>query len=164
MIFENLPFRSIYQTATRGQALDTLPAIDNSKSGIFIKPIETEEVSWRTFLNPLSDELWITILIIAVVISCLLTGIELMFNYNYSSCLPTCTTNLWVALKANFGGKPRFVLAHRNVTLQIILFTCLLVGSIIWMAYRGSLTSELSVKRVSKPFDSLESLLESDYK
>ena len=131
---------------------------------MFIKPIETEEVSWRTFLNTLSDELWITILIIAVVISCLLTGIELMFNYNYSSCLPTCTTNLWVALKANFGGKPRFVLAHRNVTLQIILFTCLLVGSIIWMAYRGSLTSELSVKRVSKPFDSLESLLESDYK
>ena len=121
-------------------------------------------MSWRTFLNPLSDELWITILIIAVVISCLITGVELMFNYNYSSCLPTCTTNLWVAFRANFGGKPPFVLAHRNFTLQIILFTCLLVGSVIWMAYRASLTSELSVRRVSKPFDSLESLLESDYK
>ena len=99
-----------------------------------------------------------------MVISCLLTGIELMFNYNYSSCLPTCTTNLWVAFKANLGGKPPFVLAHKNFTLQIILFTCLLVGSVIWMAYRGSLTSELSVRRVSKPFDSLESLLESNYK
>ena len=99
-----------------------------------------------------------------MVISCLITAVELMFNYNYSSWLPTCTTNLWVAFKANFGGKPPFVLARKNFTLQIILFTCLLVGSVIWMAYRGSLTSELSVIRVSKPFDSLESLLESDYK
>ena len=72
----------MFQTATRGQALDTLPAIEDFKVGLLIKPIETEEVSWRTFLNPLSDELWITILIIAVVISCLLTGIELMFNSN----------------------------------------------------------------------------------
>ena len=154
----------MFQTATRGQALDTLPAIEDFKVGLLIKPIETEEVSWRTFLNPLSDELWIAILIIAVVISCLLTGIELMFNSNYLSCLPTCTSNLWVAFKANFGGKPSFALADKSVTLQIILFTCLLVGSVIWMAYRASLTSELSVRRVSKPFDSLESLLESDYK
>ena len=138
--------------------------MEDSKAGLFIKPIETEKVTWRTFLNPLSDELWITILIIAVVISCLLTGIELMFNSNYSSCLPTCTTNLWVAFKANFGGKPSFALAHKSVTLQIILFTCLLVGSGIWMAYRASLTSELSVRRVIKPFNSFESLLQSDYK
>ena len=113
-------------------------------------------------MNPLSNELWIIILIIAVVISCLLTGIELMFNSNYSSCLSTWTTSLWVAFKANFGGKPSFV--HKSFTIQIILFTCLLVGSVIWMAYRASLTSELSVRRVSKPFDSLESLLESNYK
>ena len=119
--------------------------MEDSKAGLFIKPIETEKVTWRTFLNPLSDELWITILIIAVIVSCLLTGIETMFNSNYSSFLPTCTTNLWVAFKANFGGKPSFALAHKSVTLQIILFTCLLVGSVIWMAYRASLTSELSV-------------------
>ena len=121
-------------------------------------------MSWRTFLNPLSDELWITILVIAVVISCPLTGIELMFNSNYSSCLPTCTSNLWFAFKANFGGKPSFALADKSFTLQIILFTCLLVGSVVWMAYRASLTSELSIRRVKKPFNSLESLLETDYK
>ena len=115
-------------------------------------------------MNPLSDELWITLLIVAVVIAFLLTSIEKMFISKYSSCLPICTTNLWVAFKANFGGKPPFALAHKSVTLQIILFTCLLVGSVIWMAYRGSLTSELSVRRVIKPFNSLESLLESDYK
>ena len=142
--------------------MDMLPTIENVKGGLFIKPIGTEEVSWKTFLNPLTNTLWVTLLIIAAVIACLLTGIETMFTSKKSSCFSICTSNLWVAFKANFGGKPSFV--HKSFTLQIILFTCLLVGSIIWMAYRGSLTSELSVRRVSKPFDSLESLLESDYK
>ena len=144
--------------------MDMLPTIENVKGGLFIKPIGTEEVSWKTFLNPLSNTLWVTLLIIAVVISCLLTGIEIMFTSKRLSCFSICTANLWIAFKANFGGKPSFALDHKRVTLQIILFTCLLVGSVIWMAYRASLTSELSVIRVSKPFDSLESLLESDYK
>ena len=142
--------------------MDMLPTIENVKGGLFIKPIGTEEVSWKTFLNPLSNTLWVTLLIIAVVISCLLTGIEIMFTSKNLSCFSIFTSNLWIAFKANFGGKPSFV--HKSFTLQIILFTCLLVGSVIWMAYRASLTSELSVRRVSKPFDSLESLLESDYK
>ena len=119
-------------------------------------------MSWKTFLDPLSNTLWVTLLIIAVIISFLLTGIEAMFTTRNLSCFSIYTTNLWVAFKANFGGKPSFV--HKSLTLQIILFTCLLVGSVIWMAYRASLTSELSVKRVTKPFNSLESLLESDYK
>ena len=142
--------------------MDMLPTIENVKGGLFIKPIGTEEVSWKTFLNPLSNTLWVILLIIAVVISCLLTGIETMFTSKKLSYFPICTTNLWIAFKANFGGKPSFV--HKSFTLQIILFTCLLVGSVIWMAYRASLTSELSIRRVIKPFNSLESLLESDYK
>ena len=142
--------------------MDILPTIENVKAGLFIKPIGTEEVSWKTFLNPLSNTLWVTVLIIAVIISCLLTGIETRFTSKNLSCCSISTTNLWVAFKANFGGKPSIV--HKSFTLQIIVFTCLLVGSVIWMAYRASLTSELSVRRVIKPFNSLESLLESDYK
>ena len=142
--------------------MDMLPTIENVKGGLFIKPIGTEEVSWKTFLNPLSNTLWVTLLIIAVVISCLLTGIEIMFTSKKLSCFSICTANLWIAFKANFGGKPSFV--HKSFTLQIILFTCLLVGSVIWIGYRASLTSKLSVRRVIMPFNSLESLLESDYK
>ena len=142
--------------------MDMLPTIENVKGGLFIKPIGTEEVSWKTFLNPLSNTLWVTLLIIAVVISCLLTGIEIMFTSKKLSCFSIFTSNLWIAFKANFGGKPSFV--HKSFTLQIILFVCLLVGSIIWIGYRASLTSKLSVRRVTMPFNSLETLLESDYK
>ena len=142
--------------------MDMLPTIENVKGGLFIKPIGTEEVSWKTFLNPLSNTLWVTLLIIAVVISCLLTGIEIMFTSKKLSCFSIFTSNLWIAFKANFGGKPSFV--HKSFTLQIILFACLLVGSVIWIGYRASLTSKLSVRRVTMPFNSLETLLESDYK
>jgi hypothetical protein len=47
---------------------------------------------------------------------------------------------------------------------QLLLFICLLSGTIIWIAYRGSLTSELSVIEKEIPFNDLESLSKSDYK
>ena len=64
--------------------------------------------------------------------------------------------------KANVGGKPNKI--EENTIYQILLFTCLLVGSVIWMAYRASLTSELSVRKMMFPFNNLETLLVSDYK
>ena len=70
--------------------------------------------------------------------------------------------NLWVAVKANFGGKPN-LLAKSN-TKQIVVFTWLLVGSIVWMAYRASFTSVLSIIKLQLPFNDLESLSKSDYK
>ena len=143
--------------------LDLLPAITNTKADIFIKKIETEALSWNAFLNPLSIELWITLISVAAIISYFLTTIE------RASCSLTnelwisgFMKNLWVAFTANFGGKPSCV--QNNVTHRIVLFDCLLVGSIIWMAYRASFTSELSVIKLKLPFNNLESLLKSDYK
>jgi uncharacterized membrane protein len=71
-------------------------------------------------------------------------------------------TNLWIAIKANTGGKPSKF--QKNTIHQIVLFDCLLVGSVIWMAYRASFTSELSVTKLKLPFNDLESLSETDYK
>ena len=70
--------------------------------------------------------------------------------------------NLWIAVKANAGGKPSKI--EKNTTYQIVLFHCLLVGSVIWMAYRASFTSELSVRKLKLPFNDLESLSKSNYK
>ena len=70
--------------------------------------------------------------------------------------------NLWIAVKANAGGRPCFV--HRNVAYQMVLFVCLLAGVITWIAYRASFTSELSVIKLNFPFNDLESLSKSDFK
>ena len=71
--------------------------------------------------------------------------------------------NLWIAMKANAGGRPCFV-HHKNSTFQMVLFVCLLAGAMIWIAYRASFTSELSVIKLNLPFNDLESLSKSDFK
>ena len=151
------------QTVPRAFALDLLPAIGNSKAEIFIKPIEDEALSWTAYLNPFSNEMWLVIILVSVVISLFLTSIEKWFCIKDQEFTPmNYLTNLWVALKANAGGKPSKL--QKNTIHQIVLFDCLLVGSVIWIAYRASFTSELAVTKLKLPFNDLESLSKTDYK
>ena len=151
------------QTAPRAYALDLLPAITDEKAEIFIKTIEDKPLSWTVYLNPFSNEMWLVLFLVSVVISLFLTSIEKWFCINDQEFTPkNYLTNLWVALKANAGGKPSKL--QKNTIHQIVLFDCLLVGSVIWMAYRASLTSELSVTKLKLPFNDLESLSKTDYK
>ena len=151
------------QTVPRAHALDLLPAITDAKAEIFIKPIENEALSWTAYINPFSNEMWLVLFLVSVVISLFLTSIEKWFCIKDQEFTPmNYLTNLWVALKANAGGKPSKL--QKNTIHQIVLFDCLLVGSVIWMAYRASLTSELSVTKLKLPFNDLESLSKTDYK
>ncbi len=70
---------------------------------------------------------------------------------------------IWVAFKANLGGKPSGKMRHDTGSNRILLFTCLIAGILIWMGYRASLTSELSVIKTVPPFNSLETLLDTDF-
>ena len=137
----------------------------HTEAEVFIERIENEAFSWTAYLNPLSMELWLILIIVSILTSSFLTIIERFFIKSITEKLPIFNflKNLWVAFKANFGGKPNYS-KPASTTHKIIMFECLLVGSIIWMAYRASLTSELSVKKLKLPFNNLESLLASDYR
>ena len=151
------------QTVARAHALDLLPAIDNEKTEIFIKTIEDEALSWTAYLNSFSNEMWLVLVLVSLVISSFLTLIEILFCSKDQKFTPmNFFANLWVALKANAGGKPSKL--QKNTVHRIVLFDCLLVGSVIWMAYRASFTSELSVTKLKLPFNDLESLSKTDYK
>ena len=153
----------MYQTVSRAHVLDLLPAISNVKAEIFIKTSEDEVISWSTYLNPFSNEMWLVLIVVAVVNSFVFTVINKVFCSNEQGVIALhFLKNLWVAVKANFGGKPNKL--QKNTSYQILLFDCLLVGSVIWMAYRASFTSELSIRKLKLPFNDLESLLKSDYK
>ena len=68
----------------------------------------------------------------------------------------------WVAIKANLGGKPS---SKVNInSYKTVLFFCLLGGSIVWMHYRASFTSHLSIAQFKLPFNDLESFSQSDYR
>ena len=151
------------QTVPRAYALDLLPAIRSAKAEVFIKTIEDEAISWTSYLNPFAHDMWFIIVIVAVIISGVLTFIEQIFcTKNKGFLLMEYFKNLWIAVKANAGGKPSKI--EKNFTYQIVLFHCLLVGSVIWMAYRASFTSELSVRKLKFPFNDLESLSKTNYK
>ena len=48
------------------------------------------------------------------------------------------------------------------IILKIILFASSLVGAVIWMSYRASITSNLSVREHKIPFTSLAELADVD--
>ena len=142
--------------------LDLLPAITHGKAQVFIKPIGNEHISWTTFLNVFTIELWGTLILVAMLISCLLTSIEKIFDVKDQFSSMNYLKNLWLAFKANFGGKPSSI--HQKSSFKISIFYCLLVGNIVWIAYRAEIMSQLSVLKVKKPFDSLDDLLKSNYR
>ena len=147
----------------RAHALDLLPAILNAKTEIFIKTIDDEALSWTAYLNPFSNDMWLVVVLVSLVISFFLTFIERLFCSKDQEFTPMIFfANLWVALKANAGGKP--TKSQKNTIFRIVLFDCLLVGSVIWMAYRASFTSELSVTKLKLPFNDLESLSKTGYR
>ena len=153
------------QTLPRSLVLDLLPTMSSIRMEICIKPIKEEAFSFTVFSRPLSMNLWIVLICLARIISCFLTGIEGYFclNGHQESCYRGYLKNLWTAFKANFGGKPTLI--HTNVaTYRIVVFLCLLTGVVVWIAYRAEFTSVLSIKKLNLPFNSLEGLLESDYK
>ena len=151
------------QTVARAHALDLLPSILNAKTEFFIKTIDDEALSWTAYLNSFSNEMWLVLVLVSLVISFFLTLIEIFFCSKDQKFTPMIfLANLWVALKANAGGKPSKL--QKNTVHQIILFDCLLVGSVIWMAYRASFTSELSVTKLKLPFNDLESLSKTGYR
>ena len=156
-------FRATH-TPERGQALDLLPAIGESKPEIFIKSIDDMAISWSAFLNPFSRDMWMMLVFVAAIISCFFTVIERIFGppKGYDFFVNHYLTNLWVAFKANAGGKPNSI--KKIASYKIVLFDCLLVGSVVWMAYRASFTSELSIVKLKLPFNDLESLLRTDFK
>ena len=145
--------------------MDLLPTIMHTEAEVFIERIENEAFSWTAYLNPLSMELWLILIIVSLITSSFLTILERFFIKSITEKLPIFNflKNLWVVFKTNFGGKPNYS-KPVNTTHKIVMFECLLVGSLIWMAYRASLTSELSVKKLKLPFNNLESLLASDYR
>ena len=153
------------QTSSRCQALTCMPAIDNAKAELFIKSLEGQAISWTTFSNPFYIDMWLMILAVAVIIASILTFIEKVqggLSHGKSLCFADYLKNLWVALKSNFGGEHSSVI--KSLIYDIVLFDCLLVGSVVWMAYQASLVSELSVIKYKLPFIDLESLYRSDYK
>ena len=62
-------------------------------------------------------------------------------------------------------GNANFILyPNRLESSKVIILTALLMGNFVWMIYQGSLISELIAPKVTKPFQDLKTLVESNYR
>ncbi len=152
-------------TRLRRDFVDFLPVYGGYKYAIYIKKQFIEEFSWTTFTKPFSNELWLVICIIAMLYAFLLLfGTTHQDKECSARSLSQYVGWFWITLTANFGRKPCNSAWMTKTCTRVVMVTCLFGGNIIWIAYRASFTSELSAKKITLPFDSLEGLANSDYK
>ena len=97
---------SVFDRNDRIGATDILPHLATEKAEIFIKTMD-ETIHWQIFVDSLSTNSWLLIIIVAIGISLLLSLVDGSLNVGKKVfILPRYLGNLWIAIKANFGGKP----------------------------------------------------------
>ncbi len=141
-----------------------LPVVLTHMPAIFIgSNDQVEEFNWILPFKPFTSGLWITICFVAIVLGTLLfimdiKGMERK-NVKKPNSIQSYLGYLWITLIANFGGAPESKMSLQNGG-RILVFTCLIVGNVVWIGYRASITSELSNTKVEYPFQDLDTLLE----
>ena len=160
---KNYTFPSSFaQITEKSIVLDILPTIATLKTEIFIRNIDDPEISWNIFIKAFSTNLWLAIIICAVFMAISLRCIALTSIRSWLDYATEVLQNFHFTIFANLGGKQS--LKIENNAKQVMIFCIMLTGSIVWMAYRASITSELSVMRKKIPFTNLEELLTSNYR
>ncbi len=155
---------AIVLNPTRINYVDYLPVIDREKYSISISHFRNKasgdgHYNWSTFVKPFSLDLWLVLIIIAIVLAMWLHFTSLTLDQDQRSSLLDW---LWIAITANFGKKPMYLPKNHSRTA---VFTCLIVGNVIWIGYRAYLISALSVQQPRAfPFTSLEELSNSNYR
>ena len=148
---------------SRGLYIDYLPPVAPYEIGIYIPTIgDSENFNFMAFLQIFSNNLWILILMLAIVIA----GIKLLFLYWYGSVRIFIDTIafFWTSFIVYFGGKPTNTSIDSKRPYKILIFSSLLGGVIIWIYFRSRLTAELAVVLKKLPFNDMESFSETDWR
>ncbi len=159
-----------------------LPIVTPVHLSVVIKNNLPEEVGFLTYTKPYRKRLWFAICICSIVLAIWLHMFNkrpkptlvrrdcytsyVMFTSSLFRPLLTFVGWLWTTLSSYVGSSPfqnELNLNHDSLSNRIVLLSCFLGGVITWMAYQATLTSELATLKISYPFNSYETLLESDF-
>ncbi len=103
-------------------------------------------------------------------------SLRVLFSFGHNQEQPSCgqgifqTFLLYLNVWGTYLGKAPPTARAGNASfkrldfhVRLMTFVVSFWGVVVWCVYRAALTSELTVQVSRLPFDSLESLLESDY-
>ena len=157
LLYKNadLVVTSLTAMVERAKHIDFMPPITPFEIGLSIANLDlTEEYDYDTFISPFNLSLWNTIFVFATLIG--LTQCIISY-FHHSLTLLNFFTFIWNSFVSNFGGRC-FRLNMEDITsYKVSILTSLLTGTILWMAYRSHLTSELSIYEQRYPFKDMES-------
>ncbi len=147
----------------RAQFVQYLPVLINDRYAIFTGNKHVEQFSLATFINPFAMDLWIVIHLMTAMLA-LVAFLATVKSKTFSVMLIDYCGWFWTAWAANFGRKPYNNSWTKKASSRTLMLTTLLASNVIWIAYRASITSEFATIQETKPFDSLETLSETNYR
>ena len=146
-------------TEARARAVKYLYPVTSTKMGFFIKnDHKTLENDWLMYLNIFTPSVWILILSTATLPSILISTTQFLKEANLKISLKELIKSYLAALAMPFGG--HFFRCQNRITVLLCHF---FYGILIWIYFRGSLTSKLTHRSYILPFKNLEELSQTSY-
>ena len=153
---------SLTVTKERKDFVDFLPPIENQFIALFIPSDNvSENMDFETFLAPFHLHLWLVIALTGFVFAALLS---MMKSSNRNELAKEMLHNSWISMTVFLGGGTSLDSNIKKESQKVLIFTSLVCGYIIWICYNAFLTAELSDIEKRFPFNSLETLSQSNWR
>ncbi len=162
---------SLTQTAIRFEAVKFAQPVATETLALFVPYQGFDQREWLAFLYPLTPGLWTLLLGNTILLLLIFKALE--FYYFGPSVawrrgpwliLVDVVSDFWMLGTAYFGRTPEKKFTSKQEAIRIVLLVTYLTGNLVFMSYKASLTAALSVKKLSLPFDSIDSLMDSEVK
>ena len=150
----------------RSEVIDFLHPLGTETLVLLMLKHPIEEFAWIAYALPFRTNVWLFLFLNSIPV---FITFQLFHYYSENSSLNPLNVTIktlscyWAVLMTYLAKVPVMLSQSRFFSVRWMIFVVLFTGNYIFMCYRASLTSELSVRRKPLPFDSMTKLLNSDY-
>lgn len=159
---------SLTVTELRSKVVNFLIPVEFETDAIYIRNPRSYTWSWTLFLQVFSTEFWATLCLSALLLG-LCLHLTLRRNQSCSGVphLYGWAEGFFMVFRTNFGGKMNVALPDGwsgDMASGFLLLGILMTGNVVFISYRASLTSELSVTNSKLPFSTLDELQRTEFR
>ncbi len=155
----------------RLKVLDFLHPIGSETLAAYIPSKNFKRKEWLSFFYPLKSDVWFYLLLNSFILLLGFKVLQSYYQYNQRLVdqdifkkLYRTVGDWWMLFASYFGRIPKDQVNQEEHATRLLLLIAFLTGNIVFMSYRASLTAELSARRRSLPFETLEELIQSDFR
>ena len=150
----------LYYTIDRVLYVNFLPSITTYVAAIYIPKTTTEVIDFDTFIAPFNYPLWFMLISATIFFAMMkILLFKIHGNKNFQGF-----NIIWRTFIGFFGGKPSRCSIDSISSYKTVILSTLLCGTVIWIAYRAGLTTELSVRVKTYPFTDMKSFSKTDWR